>query len=181
MKPAPLLGMEGDRVVLVPFSEDFVSERYLEWLKDDDTTRWLVKAGPDVGLGEVRAFCRDMIASPNDCFFAIVLRHSGVHVGNVRLGTIDWQAGSARFGIMLGDPAARGIGLGGEIMALIESFAFHTLGLAQLRFPVVEANEAAMKLYAGRGFTVEGPWLGEVFVKNGREWPLVSVVKRTDA
>lgn len=176
MKPV-LDRQNGDGVDLVPFRLDFVSEAYLNWLKDDDTTRWLVKAGPDTGLAEVEDFCRQMIDSPDDCFFAIVRRHDQRHVGNVRLGPIDWANGNSRFGIMIGDHSARGQGFGTEVMSLVERLAFDTLGLRQLRFPVVAAHAGALRMYNKAGYTQDGPW-PEDFVKDSRTFPMVTVSKQ---
>ena len=167
-------------MVLEPFSGAFVTPTYLGWLKDDETTRWLVKAGPDVGLDEVEAFCRQMIDSDDDCFFAIIDKVNGRHVGNVRIGPIDWEAGTSRFGVMIGEAGARGRGLGAEVMELVENFCFGPLGLTQMRFPVVVANEQAMAMYRKRGFTLDGDW-PENFEKGGQSWPMAAVLKRRDA
>lgn len=175
-KPDPLPRLEGETCILAPFTDDFVSPAYLGWLKDDETTRWLVKAGPDMGLDEVRAFCRQMMDSPDDCFFAILLREDGRHVGNLRVGPIDWAAGVARFGVMIGDGAVRGKGLGTELMGLVERFCFATLGLVRMRFPVVAAHGGAMRMYEKAGYAVDGSW-PEDFVKDGRTWPMVAMTK----
>lgn len=168
--------LDGASVVLEPFNEGFVSEAYLGWLKDEETTRWLVKAGPEVGLDEVRSFCRQMMDSPDDCFFAVLLRETGRHVGNLRIGAIDWAGRTSRFGVMIGDPAARGRGLGTELMGLVERFCFQGLGLDELRFPVVAAHAGAMRMYEKVGYAVVGPW-PEDFVKDGRSWPMVAMTK----
>lgn len=176
MKPA-LVRIEGRTVALEPFAERFVSDSYLGWLKDDETTRWLVKAGPSVGLDEVRAFCRTMIDSADDCFFAIVDKTDGAHIGNVRLGHIDWAAGESRFGMMIGTASARGRGIGTEVMGLVERFAFDVLKLDALRFPVVADHAGALRMYEKAGFAVLGPW-PEDFVKDGRSFAMVAVGKR---
>lgn len=171
-----LARIDGVGAALVPFSLDFVTPAYLDWLKDDETTRWLVKAGPDVGLAEVETFCRQMIDSPDDCFYAVVLKPDGRHVGNLRIGPIDWAAKTARFGVMIGDGAVRGRGLGTELMGLVERFCFHDLGLDMLRFPVVAAHAGALRMYEKAGYRQDGHW-PEDFVKDGRTWPMVAMTK----
>lgn len=175
MKPS-LSRLSGNNVDLVPFHLGFVTEAYLGWLKDDEVTRWLVKAGPEIGLAEIESFCRGLIDSPDDCFFAIMRRSDQHHVGNVRLGPIDWHDGSSRFGIMIGENSARGCGIGTEVMGLIERFAFGVLGLGQLRFPVVAAHAGALRMYDKAGYTEDGPW-PEDFVKAGQVFPMVAVRK----
>jgi len=168
----PIRRIEGQKIVLEPFSEYYLSENYLAWLRDDMVTRYLVKGGADINMAEVRNFCRSMIESRDDFFFAIVVRDGDRHVGNVRLGPIDWREAITGFGIMIGDREWHGQGLASETIKLITSFAFDELNLSQLRFPVVAEHDAAMRLYRRAGFVEEGP-APTAFSKNGRVLPMV--------
>ena len=176
MKPA-LRRLKGPHVVLEPFTARFIGDDYLAWLRDDETTRWLVKPGPDCDRAEVERFCRSMMASADDCFFAILLKPDLRHIGNVRIGPIDWAARTTRFGMMIGDAPSRGRGLGAEVMMLVEDFAFRTLRLATLRFPVVQDHRAAVRMYEKRGFAVNGLW-PEDFVKADKTYKMVAMLKR---
>lgn len=175
MKPA-LYPLEGERIILEPFVERFISDEYISWLTDEETIRWLVKAGSRIDRVEVEKFCRSMIVSADDCFFAIVLRQKEKHIGNVRIGTVDWTSRTTRFGMMIGDASARGCGFGTDVMALVEDFAFGTLGLQTMRFPVVEDHRAAMRMYEKRHFAVDGYW-SEDFVRDGTAHRMVAMTK----
>lgn len=166
----------GATVVLCPFSDRFVTPSYLAWLKDEVVTRYIVKAGPETTVADVRRFCSELMASPADHFFAITLKTGGRHIGNVRLGPIDPASGIARFGMLIGEPDCHGKGIGTEVVALIENFAFRELGLRGMRFPVVREHTAAMRLYLKLGYTPGGAW-PEPFVKGGRTIELVAMEK----
>jgi RimJ/RimL family protein N-acetyltransferase len=77
---------------------------------------------------------------------------------------------------MIGDANYRGKGIGREVMELIERVAFSLLGLARLKFPVVEENMVALKMYAKSGYRRAG-FSGEEFRKDGRSLPVTMLVK----
>ena len=166
--------LRGARISLEPFEARFVTERYVGWLRDDIVSRFISKAGTAVTLEDVRAFCSSMMDSTDDFFFAILL--DGRHIGNVRLGKIDWNTRTSGFGILIGERGLHGQGLGSEAVNTITDFAFADLGLQALRFPVVEEHAAAMRLYRKCGFTQAGPW-PKPFERNGRLLPMAMFEK----
>jgi RimJ/RimL family protein N-acetyltransferase len=170
----PIRPLVGPRIALHPFAERFITEEYLAWLRDAEVTRFIVKAGLDVTLPDVRAFCHRLIESPDDFFFAIV--HDGRHIGNARLGPIDWSTGISGYGILIGDRSFHNRGFGAEVIELVSSFAFNELKLRALRFPVVEEHAAAMRLYRKCGFAEEGPW-PEPFVRDGQSLSMTTFTK----
>ena len=70
-----------------------------------------------------------MISSETDYFFAILLKKNLHHVGNVRLGPIDFKLMKSNFGILIGSKNYRGCGIGTEALELIKEFGFGYLKL----------------------------------------------------
>lgn len=177
----PIRALRGRLVTLQPFADRFVSDEYLGWLRDDAVTRYIVKAGADTTLDDVRAFCTAMIRSERDFFFAIVRNDTGRHIGNVRLGPVEFDASEAHFGILIGDAASHGMGIGAEVVDLITGFCFDDLKIDRLSFPVVAENAPAMRLYDKCGFTNEGA-SDEVLVKDGHTYDMIvwSKTKRAE-
>ena len=84
------------------------------------------------------------------------LSEPGKPIGNVYLLNIDKENSKAEYGIMLGDEAARGKGIGTKAAKLMLKFAFEELGLHRVYLRALEENDRAIKSYENAGFVKEG-------------------------
>ena len=172
MKKPLIKSIEGDRVNLQPFSKNFISDDYLNWINDKDTTQFIYKAKKNTSLEDLNFFVESMINSDFDYFFAIIHKEKKQHIGNVRLGSIDFNLMRSNFGILIGDKSFHGCGVATEVLELIKHFSFNYLKLEQIRFGVVKENKAAMRLYAKTHFTCLGE-TKETFNKYGKSYKII--------
>ncbi|MBA3390044.1 MAG: GNAT family N-acetyltransferase [Rubrobacter sp.] len=73
-------------------------------------------------------------------------------IGNTVLAEIDFRNRSAAFGILIGDPDARGKGYGTETTRLILDYAFTAVGLHNVMLTVFEFNKAGIRAYEKAGY-----------------------------
>ena len=106
--------------------------------------------------------------------FMIVDRTSGRSVGTIGLSHIDRTHRRAEYGILIGEPAARGKGLAAEASRLLLAYAFKTLGLGRVYLHVLARNEDAIRLYRRVGFQTEG--ILRRHVRKGSEFLDVTVM-----
>ena len=172
MKKLKIKSIENKRVLLEPFSHNFISKDYLAWMNDKETTQFIQKTKKNMSLDDLYSFANKMINSDEDYFFAILLKKNFQHIGNVRLGPIDFNSMKSGFGILIGDKNFHRLGIGTEVMELIKDFSFNYLQLNQLCFPSVKSYLAAKNLYSKAGFRCVGE-LEKTFDKNGKSWKLV--------
>ena len=59
-------------VILEPFSNKFVNNEYLAWMKDAETAKFIQKAKQNISLNDLNLFVNKMIDSNFDYFFAIL-------------------------------------------------------------------------------------------------------------
>ena len=161
MRKLKIKRIEGLKVVLEPFSIKFVNNDYLAWMKDSETAKFIKKAKQNTSLNDLHLFANKMIDSNFDYFFAILFKKNSKHIGNVRLGPVDFKGMKSNFGILIGNKNFHGIGIGTEV-----------LNLKKIVFPVVKKNIPAMGLYKKNGFILKKN-LKKNFVKDGRSWKLV--------
>ena len=133
-------------------SQKFVTETYVSWLKDPEVTKFLQSR--DQSLKELSAYVAHRECDPNVRFWAIVSNETSAHIGNVKLEPIDWSAKSAVFGMLLGDRAYWGRGIGSEVTRLVVEHAFEGLGLEKIELGVEKDNAAAIRVYEKAGFRV---------------------------
>ena len=164
--------IQGSKILLEPFSQKYINDDYLSWMNDKETTKFIKKAKKKTTFEDLYLFANEMMSSKVDYFFAILLKENLQHVGNVRLGPIDFKLMKSNFGILIGSKNYRGRGVGTEVIKLIKEFGFGYLKLKQIIFPVVEEHLPAMQLYKKAGFVLHNK-LKKTFNKNGQSWKLV--------
>jgi len=94
--------------------------------------------------------------SNDEVLWSIVSEDSGKCLGHMGLYKIDAITRSAEFGIMIGDLAAWGRGIGREATAFALNHAFLRENLNRVSLTVLATNERAIRLYRGMGFVEEG-------------------------
>jgi len=111
--------------------------------------------------------------------FMIVERTSGRSVGTIGLSHIDRVNRRAEYGVLIGEPDARGKGLAAEASRLLLAYAFGTLGLRRVYLHVLARNEDAVRLYRRVGFQPEG--VLRQHVRKGDEFLDVAVMAVLEA
>jgi diamine N-acetyltransferase len=84
--------------------------------------------------------------------FTIYERATWRPVGNTALHRIDHRNRTAVFGILIGEPDARGKGYGTEAARLMLDYAFTALGLHSVMLTCAEFNQAGLRAYEKAGF-----------------------------
>ena len=146
------LDLVSKRLLLQPFKPQHVSKDYLDWITDEELTRYIQKGNPNLTLDDLRIFVDDLDRSDNDIFYRIIFSDNNLHIGNIRLGPIDFDKGSTSFGILMGRKEYHKQGLAEEAINLIKDFAFKDLELSLFQFECIAENFAAMSLYKKMGF-----------------------------
>ena len=78
MKRPPIKNIEGDKVDLQPFSKNFISNNYLNWMNDKDTTRFIEKAKDiDFGNGACPAMHCDELRQIPELWKFMTIRRVG--------------------------------------------------------------------------------------------------------
>jgi|LakMenEpi03Aug12_release.lakeMendotaPanAssembly.Ray.scaffolds.fasta_scaffold482726_2 ribosomal-protein-alanine N-acetyltransferase len=146
--------LESERLALIPMNESFCSDTYLSWLNDSEVYKYLESAG-DYKMDALREYIREAVKN-NVFFWAICLKSSGKHIGNIKIEPISFRHKRGEYGILIGDKTEWGNGYAKEASKLIIDFCFKKLNLRKITLGVVESNYAAVFLYKNIGFEVEG-------------------------
>ncbi len=165
------------------FRETFSRELHERWLREHingagDVLQWIiceraegvspavVKAGrtegtqgaadgsPGSAAGERSAAGKTVGCSGSDREYPANAEPPGRPVGSVYLRDIDRAAGSAEYGIFIGEDDAIGRGYGTAAVRLVVRLAKESLGLPGLRLRVFTDNLPAIRSYERAGFAV---------------------------
>jgi RimJ/RimL family protein N-acetyltransferase len=159
---APVL--ESERLLLKPLSSDYASESYVAWLNDPEVTAYLETPVPYTA-DDLREFLANVDRS-DMLFWAIIVKASGTHIGNLKIDPVNERHRFAEYGILIGDKRSHGKGFAREASELAIAYCFDELDLRKITLGVVAQNEPAVKLYQKMGFVTEGVYHDHGYYQN---------------
>jgi len=161
-------------IILREFSrEDFA--RLIEWVNSGGSEFFLRWAGTSFEYPLTEAQLEAHLAEAEGPqatrrIFAAVADASGEVVGHVELSRIDRANRSASISrLLVGEPSARGKGVGADIVSRLLDLAFGELKLHRVDLYVLDFHVAALRTYQGLGFKTEGH-LVEARRSGGKYW-----------
>jgi RimJ/RimL family protein N-acetyltransferase len=171
-KVAVMIEQQSVRVpeVLVPYTSEH-NEKTVGWLNSADiqaTFGWRSALSLDAH--------RRWVQRATDTRIWAILGLAGQHVGNVLL-KINERHRSGYFQIYIGEPGARGLGLGERAFLAVLKAAYEEHGLHRVWLHTFAENVRAEALYQKHGFVLEGVerealWMDDAFVSQ-RRWSLL--------
>ena len=167
----PIINIEGELVALGPIRRDLVPT-YLRWMNDWETVRTLALAPAPMTEERETAWYEGTATGGDMLIFTIYERSTWRPVGNADLRHVDWRHGTAEFGIVIGEPDARGKGYGTETARLMLDYAFTALGLHSVMLTVTAYNLAGQRAYQKAGFREIGR-RREAWRFGGRRWDVI--------
>ena len=127
--------------------------KYLSWLSDESINEYLeVRFNFPHDVSELRQFVNSVNNSNDSILFGIYEKQANFHIGNIKLGPINWSHGFADIGLLIGERSFWGQGYASEAIGLVCDYAFNTLGLAKLTAGCYAANVGSMKNFLKKGF-----------------------------
>ncbi|MCR4336264.1 MAG: GNAT family N-acetyltransferase [Candidatus Omnitrophica bacterium] len=164
--PKKTVFLMGEKVILSPLDPKIDLPGYESWINNQDTTRYMAAGKYPLTQKGIREYIQHFKGS-KDLLLGIFTKEKDQHIGNIALRTIDDRNRNADIGLMIGEPASRGRGLGSEALQLIVEHAFFSLNLHRVMAGIVEKNVASTRLFEKLGFKQEGK-LREHFYTDGR-------------
>lgn len=146
----------GQLIYLRPLSPDDLNETYLAWLNDAEVNRYLETGIFPYTRQELEKFYAQIAGARDQVLLAILEKNSHQHIGNVKLGPINWIHRKATFGILIGEKQFWGKGIGAEATRLMIEYGFFRLNLHRIELGVYAEHQAAVRSYQKIGFQVEG-------------------------
>ena len=159
--PVPML--RGGLVFLRPAERTDIPA-FVRWLSDERTTRNLALRSP-IGLAMEERWFEDLLDhhGRDRWLFVICRLLDGRAVGSLDLHEVDLTNGGAGLGVVIGDPADRSQGYGGDAIGALLDFAFDELRLERVWLDVYAQNPDARRLYERLGFVHEATFRHGVY------------------
>lgn len=146
--------IETERLKLEPISIKFCSNQYVNWLNDIEVYQYL-DTGGNFTLEELASYLNKFAENPV-LFWAIIVKETNTHIGNIKIDPINNRNQIGEYGILMGDKKYWGKGFAKEASIAVIRYCFKNVGLRKIVLGVIKENSAAIKLYKSLGFKIEG-------------------------
>jgi len=151
-----MIEFSSERLIYRILSVDDVTQRYVDWLNDPEVNRYLETRHCEQTKGSCISYVAEMMSSSADNLFGIYLRESGQHIGNTKLGFVNWHHKRADLALFIGEKDCWGKGLATETIKAITSWGFSELKLEKIEAGCYEPNRGSLKAFLKCGYQVEG-------------------------
>jgi RimJ/RimL family protein N-acetyltransferase len=146
----------GEKLYLRGLETSDLEGEYFDWLNDREVTKFLDSGAFPNTPERLEEYYRSVALSPNNVMLAIIDKESDKHIGNIRLGPINWITRIAPLGIMIGNKEFWGKGYATEAIQLILEYAFKRLNLHKVNAGIVAIHQASIRAFEKAGFKIEG-------------------------
>jgi RimJ/RimL family protein N-acetyltransferase len=136
-------------------------------MNDPEVVRYLETRFVPQSLENIAAFVKRMDGKTDEPFFAVCTHDTDIHIGNIKLGPINWLHRYADISLLIGDKRYWRKGYATEAIELITRFGFETLSLNKIKASCYEQNEGSARAFEKCGYTREG-FMREHFIYKGR-------------
>jgi ribosomal-protein-alanine N-acetyltransferase len=146
------IDLESGRLIFKRLSQEHVSNDYVSWINDPEVNMYLETRG-NYTLDLLKSYIEEQYKK-DIYFWAIHLKESNKHIGNIKIDPINLNTNSGEYGILVGDKTNWGKGYAKEASLKIIEYCFNNLKLSKITLGVVDDNINAVKLYKKIGFKV---------------------------
>jgi ribosomal-protein-alanine N-acetyltransferase len=141
-------------------------EKYLKWMNNYEVVKYTSSKFRTYKLEDIKNYIHTMNHSTTDFLFGIFVDNE--HVGNLKIGFIDYINRTCELGLIIGDEKYWGKGIATKVIELGVKFAFNYLDLFKIKAGMVECNKGSYKAFLKNGFKEVGRWKKEFFINRKR-------------
>ena len=143
-------------LLLRPIASSDINLTYLGWLNDPEVSRYLETRFVPQSMESLQHYWQSHRDDPSSPWFAICLTDDGSHIGNIKLGPINWTHRRADLSLFIGDRQSWGKGHATDAISLVTSWAFKVLDLQKLSAGVYSGNIGSLRAFEKCGYRLEG-------------------------
>jgi ribosomal-protein-alanine N-acetyltransferase len=167
-KSVLFLMLNTSRILLRGVEKSDLNSTYLSWINDPLVNQYLENRFFPQTLDTLYTYWKDHHNDQNSPWFAICLKKNGKHIGNIKLGPIEWIHRKADISLFIGDTNSWGKGYASEAIALLRDWSFVELNIEKLKAGIYAGNVASRRAFEKCGFTIEGILCSEVSYHGNR-------------
>jgi ribosomal-protein-alanine N-acetyltransferase len=147
--------IETARLRIVPFSEEYLTPRYVGWLNDPEVVRYSEQRHHVHSLELCREYMKSFVDTPN-YFWAVVGKESELgHIGSMN-AYVDTHNSVADVGILIGEKRAWRKGYGSEAWIAVCNYLLKEVNIRKVTAGMLSVNTAMLGVMRSAGMVEDG-------------------------
>jgi [ribosomal protein S5]-alanine N-acetyltransferase len=159
--------LNGEGIFLRRLGAADVGARYVQWLADPLVTDALEVRFEPQTKESIVSFVESMNEGNTNLLLGMFLKENKLHIGNIKVGPINWHHRTADVGLVIGERSCWGKGYATAAITLVTNYAFDELNLHKLSAGCYEGNVGSAKAFLRAGYLEQGRRISH-FLYNGR-------------
>jgi len=139
-----------DDLVLCALKESVVSEVYLSWMMDYEVIKFTEQRHNIPDINTIREYVVKKYKSECDLLMGIYSNKK--HIGNVKLGDMDFNNLTATVSYIIGNKSYWNKGIGTKVIGMVVEIAFKKLKIEKILAGVYVDNLGSIKVLENNGF-----------------------------
>lgn len=145
--------LESERLLFERIFLGHLSQDYVNWMNDSEVFLYM-ESGGNYTKEMLQSYIEEQ-ESKDILFWAIKIKATGKHIGNIKIDPVNPESNSGEYGILIGDKTEWGKGYAKEASLRIIAYCFEKLSFSQITLGVIEDNIKALELYKKMGFEIK--------------------------
>lgn len=146
----------GTILQLVPLKKRDYSKKYIKWLNDPEVNKYLETRFVKQNKKKIKNFLKEIEKDKNSILFGIYCKKKKNHIGNIKLGPVNWNHKYGDISYFIGNKNYWNKGYASEAVYLVTKYAFKVLNLNKCLAGVYSSNVASSKVLKKVGYKLEG-------------------------
>ena len=130
-----------------------ITEQYINWMNDYDVVKFTQQKKINHTRENVSKFVNEKLISNNDYLFGIFYNNN--HIGNIKLGPINWDKKSSEISFVIGEKLMWGQGIGSSVVSKVIEFAINEINITKISGNYYQENIGSLKIFNKCGFLIE--------------------------
>lgn len=157
--------LQGSTIFLREVRLSDVNDNYYCWMNDPEVNDYLETRFFPQSMGKIQEYVEMTNAKSDQVFLAVCLNQDGRHIGNIKLGPINWIHRFAEISLIIGDKEQWGKGHATEAIKLVADYAFQVLDLHKITAGSYSTHAGSVRAFVKAGFEIEGTGKKQYFCK----------------
>lgn len=157
--------ISGKRIYLARMGISQVTDKYYSWLNNPEVNQYLESRFVSNSIDQIKDFVHRAVVSSDIVFAGVFMIDNDNHIGNIKLGNINWIHRTGDIGLLIGEKEYWGKGYASEAIELITNYAFNELNLHKVWAGCYGCNTGSIKAFKNAGFYEEARLKEQYFCK----------------
>ena len=146
-------------------TKEDVNQNYLEGFANEEVTEFLEVDGKSLSIEKVIEYIKYGFETKSYFMYAVCLKDNDKHIGNLKIGPIDYKHMLSDLVTVIWDREQWGKGLATDAIKEGNRLAFEKYNIRKLTGGIYENNIGSIKAYTKAGWIIEGRLFNHYIVK----------------